>query len=213
MASFGCQPLDRWCSMQGHARSGSGEAMSRIDRVEIHELRLRGAEPRPAAPRRRRRRQCGARQGRQVAGEPLRDPDQDRRRPGRRIRHPLGRHARLARPDDHAGAAPDRPRPRDARADLRRPEARAARLRPHGSRAARHRPLGPRRQEVRRLGRSRCSAAFASACRPMPARTMARRAAAASPARRRSPTSPSTARQLGYRGFKIHGWHDGDAQA
>ena len=168
--------------------------MSKIDRVEITQLHVRGAESRPAAPRRRRRRQRGAHEGRQAAGEPLRDPDRDRRRPGRRVRHPLGRHARLARPDDHAGAAPDRPRPGDARADLRRPQARAARLRPHGPRAARHRPVGPRRQEVRRLGRGACSAASASACRPTPAPTTARRAAAASTARRRSPTSPSTAR-------------------
>ena len=112
---------------------------------------------------------------------------------GEYVTHWVGTPASLAQ-THHAGAAPDRPRPGDARIDLRRPQARAARLRPHGPRPPRHRPLGPRRQEVRRLRSQPCSAASASACRPMPAPITARRAGAASAARPRSPTSPSTAR-------------------
>ena len=109
----------------------------------------------------------------------------------RRIRHPLGRHARGDGAEPDARPAPARPRPGGARADLRRPQARAARLRPHGPRPPRHRALGPRRQEVRRAGRASCSAASARAFRPTPAPTTARTSRAASTAPRRSPTSPS----------------------
>ena len=117
-------------------------------------LYVRGAKPRPARARRPGGRQLGLPEGQQGQGQPLRRAHPHRRRPFRRIRHPLGGHSVRDGPEHHARPASARPRSREPRADLRRSQARAARLRPHGPWPARHRAVGPRRQEVRRAGRA-----------------------------------------------------------
>ena len=134
------------------------------------------------------------RQGRPDALHPLCRHHRHRRRGARRVRDPLGRHARDVRPGADAGAPSARPRPGCTRGDLRRPQARGARLRPHGPRPARHRALGSRRQAPRHLGRHACSAASARGCRPMPAPITARTSPAASTRPRPSPTTRWPAR-------------------
>ena len=116
-------------------------------------------------------------------------------------------------PDADARAASARPRPRAPRADLRRPQARGARLRPHGPRPARHRALGPRRQAATACSVARLLGGFRTRL-PTYASTYhgAGRARRPRHARRRSPTTPLACKEQGFAGFKIHGWHDGDAR-
>ena len=142
--------------------------------------------------------------------QPLRRHHRQQRRGARRLRDPLGRHAGRPGPDADAGAASPGPRPGCARGDLRRSQARGARLRPHGPRPARHRALGPRRQApglsvARLLGGFRTRLpTYASTYHGQD------RAAASTPGGLRGLRAglPGT----GFAGFKIHGWHDGDAR-
>ena len=101
----------------------------------------------------------------------------------------------------------------DAReADLRRPQARGARLRPYGPRPARHRPVGPRRQAPAAVSVARLLGGFRTRLPTYASTYHGQDRAGGLDTPEAFADYALACKERGFAGFKIHGWHDGDAR-